>query len=219
MSTIIQSLKSRHVPPDELVSHIMTLGAFDPVMNEPQVPLFKYCFKELKNANTIPKVFLVLKDYFSFFNYDIVEHIIKVLGTDVDKAELQRYKEDFNQYAKRRMYECLPHFGPVSEDNHADIFVKVDSQYDNYTVAEIENFRHKLSEILRVSSQGVLRLCRVEKGCFRLLFQVPAFLQQAMFPLSREQERALAAEGVISLTCGEYHFLGYAHYRTLWTRR
>ena len=84
--------------------------------------------------------------------------------------------------------------------------MKVDLQYENYTVTEIEGFRQKLSKILRVSSQGVLRLCRVEKGCFQLLFQVPSFVQQVIFPLSREQERALAAEGVIRLTCGEYQF-------------
>ena len=89
---------------------------------------------------------------------------------------------------------------------NADIFVKVDAQYENYTVAETEVFRHKLSEILRVSSQGVLRLCRVEEGCFQLTFQVPLFVQHEIFPLSREQERALKAEGVIKLTCGEYQF-------------
>ena len=71
-------------------------------------------------------------------------------------------------------------------------------------------FRHKLSEILRVSSQGVLRLCQVEKGCFQLTFQVPSFVQHEVFPLSREQERALKTEGVIKLTCGEYQFPDYA---------
>ena len=78
----------------------MTLGAFDPVFKEPQVPLLEYCFRELKIADTIPKIFLVLKDYFSCFNYDIIEHIITVLGTEEDKANLQSYKETFDRYAK-----------------------------------------------------------------------------------------------------------------------
>ena len=207
ISATIKSFKRRCVPLDELVSHVMTLGAFDPVFKEPQAPVFCHCLKELKAADTIPKVFLVLNDYFSFFNYHIIEHIIKELGTDEDKVELQKYKEDFNQYAKRRIFECLPEFGPISDDDHADIFVKVDSQYDNYTVAQIEEFRQKLSELLCVSSQGILRLCRVDKGCFQLMFQVPSFVQHVIFPLSREQEKALAAMGVIRLTCGEYHLL------------
>ena len=206
MSATMNSFIRQKVSQAVLVSHVMTLGAFKPVFKEPQVPLFQYCFQKLEAADSIPKVFLVLKDYFSFYNYHVIEHIIKALGTEGDKAELQRYKEDFNQYAKRRIFECLSEFGPISDADHADIFVKVDLQYENYTVAEIEMFRHKLSDILRVSSQGVLRLCRVEKGCFQFTFQVPSFVQQEIFPLSREQENALETESIIKLTCGEYQF-------------
>jgi len=185
----------------------MTLGTFEPVFKEPQVPVFCHCLKELKAVDTIPKVFLVLNDYFSFFNYHILEHIIKALGTKKDKARLQRYKVDFYQYAKRRIFECLPEFGPVSDADHADVFVKVDSQYDNYTVVQIEEFRQKLSKNLCVSSQGILRLCRVDKGCFQLMFQVPSFVQSRIFPLSKDQEKAITSMGVIRLTCGEYLFL------------
>ena len=185
----------------------MALGTFDSVFKKPQVPLLQFCFQELEAADSIPKVFLILKDYFSFFNYHIIEHIIKVLGTKTDKVRLQKYKEEFNQYAKQRIFECLPEFGPVSSTDHADIFVKVDSHYDNFTVAQIEWFRHKLSEILCLSSQGILCLCQIEKGCFQLMFQVPSFVQQDIFPLSIEQERALTVLLAIRLTCGEYQFL------------
>ena len=206
VSATIKSLQRRCVPLDEVVSHVMALGAFDPVFKEPQLPVFRLCFQELKAADTIPKVFMILNDYFSFFNYHIIEHIIKTLGSKKDKARLRRYKEDFNQYAKQRVFECLPEFGLVSDVDNADIFVKLDSQYDNYTVAQIEGFRHKLSEILRITCQGVLRLCRVEKGCFQLMFQVPSFVQYEVFPLSKEQEQSLSALHVIWLRCGEYQF-------------
>ena len=193
VSSTIKSFKRRCVPLDDLVSHVMTLGTFEPVFKEPQVPVFCHCLKELKAVDTIPKVFLVLNDYFSFFNYHILEHIIKALGTKKDKARLQRYKVDFYQYAKRRIFECLPEFGPVSDADHADVFVKVDSQYDNYTVVQIEEFRQKLSKNLCVSSQGILRLCRVDKGCFQLMFQVPSFVQSRIFPLSKDQEKAITS--------------------------
>ena len=207
VSATIESFIGRNVSPKELLSHVMTLGAFRPVFKEPQVPVFCHRFKELKAADTIYDIFLVLNDYFSFFNYQLIEHIIKALGTEKDKAKLQRYKNAFDQHAKRRIFQCFPEFGPLSDIEHADIFVKLDSQYDNYTVIQIEGFRHKLSDILHLSSQGILRLCRIEKGCIQLRFQVPLFVQQEIFPLSREQERALADVGVIKLTCGEYQFL------------
>ena len=184
----------------------MTLGSLKRVFEEPQLPALHHRFKELKAAKTIYESFLVLNDYFSFFNYHIIEHIIEELGTEEDKAKLQKYKQDFSQYAERRIFECLPEFGHVlSDSDHVNIFVKLDSQYDEYTAAQLEGFCHKLSDILDVSL-GILCLCRVDKGCLKLMFQVPSFVQQRTFPLLREQERALVVLGVTRLTCGDYCF-------------
>ena len=206
VSATIKSLNKQNVSPGKLLSHVMTLGALKRVFEEPRVPALHHRFKELKAAKTIYESFLVLNDYFSFFNYHIIQHIIKELGTEEDKAKLQKYKQDFNQYAKRRIFECLPEFGHVlSDSDHIDIFVKLDSQYDDYTVAELEGFCHKLSEILDVSL-GILCLCQVDKGCLQLTFQLPPFIQQRIFPLSREQERALSVLGVTRVTCGDYSF-------------
>ena len=88
VSATIKSFQRRCVPLDDLVSHVMALGAFDSVFKKPQVPLLQFCFQELEATDSIPKVFLILKDYFSFFNYHIIEHIIKVLGTKTDKVRL-----------------------------------------------------------------------------------------------------------------------------------
>ena len=207
VSATMTSLTKRHISLTDIVSHIMTLGAFDQVYDGPQVPAFHHRFNDLQKAGRVSEIFLVLKDYFSFFNYHIIEHIITVLGTQEDKNNLLKYNKIFDHYAQRRIFECYPQFGPKSETDHIEVFVKVDSQYENYTVTEVERFRCQLSKILRVSPQGVLLLCRVEKGCFQLIFQVPSCVQQKIFPLSREQERALTEERVIRLTCGMYQFL------------
>ena len=207
VSSTVLSIKEQQIPLSDLVLHIMTLGAFNPVYKKPQVSAFHHHFEDLQTADTVSKVFLVLKDYFSFFNYHVIEHIITVLGTEKDKDNLRCYKEKFDQYSKRRIYECMPQFGLASKTNHAAIFVKVDSQFENYTVTEVERFRCQLSEVLHISSKGVLFLCRIETGCVQLTFQVPLFVKQKIFPLSREQERTLKVEGVIRLTCCEYQFV------------
>ena len=207
VSSTILSFKRHQIPLHELRSHVMTLGAFSPVHEGPQRPALDNHFKDLQTASTVSEIFWLLRDNLSFFNYHILEHMITVLGTEEDNDNLRRYKKQFEQYAKRRMYECLPQFGPICETGYADVFVKVDSHYEMYTVIEVEILRCQFSEILHVSSQGVLRLCRVEKGCFQLTFQVPLFVQQAVFPLSSKQERELAGKGVIRLVCDEYQFI------------
>ena len=172
------------------------------------MPVVRGYFEELKVAKTIREVFKILGDYFSFFSYDIIEHIVKGLGTKNNKAGLQSYKENFKQYAERRIFECPPEYSPVSDHpNHApSLIVKLDVNHDNYTVAAIETLRRRLSDIFHISPKGVLRLCQVEEGCVQLTFQMPSFVQQKIFPLSEEQEKALVAENVIRLTCGEYQF-------------
>ena len=207
VSATILSFEQHQIPLHKLRSHVMTLGAFSPVHEGPQRPALDNHFEDLQTANTVSEIFWLLRNNLSFFNYHILEHMITVLGTEKDNENLQRYKKQFDQYAKRRMYECLPQFGPICETGYADVFVKVDSHYEMYNVTEVEILRCQLSEILHVSSQGVLHLCRVEKGCFQLTFQVPSFVQQAIFPLSSQQERALEEKGVIRLMCGKYQFI------------
>ena len=205
-SRVYESLRERNVPVDRLVTHLLSLRAFDPVSKESQKPLLQTFFRELRSAGSIEEVLWIIKDYFSFFNYHVIEHIVVELGTEQDRVELQNYEKEFDQYSKRRIYECPPVYGSMSKDDHADLILKVDSVYEEFTVKELKKFQCRLSRIFCVTPQNVLRLCQVEEGCLQLIFQVPLFVQQEIFPLSSEQESALAAEGVIRLTCGDYQF-------------
>ena len=205
-SRVLKSLCKQHVSVDKLVAHLLSLRAFNPVYKDSQKPVLQTFFQELQNAGSIENVLLIIKDYFSFFNYRVIEHIVDGLGTDQDRVELQNYEKEFDEYSKRRVYECPPEYGSKSSVDHADLVVKVDSVYEEFTVKELKKFQYRLSRILHVSPQSILRLCRVEEGCLQLIFQVPSFVQQEVFPLSSEQESALVAEGVIRLTCGDYQF-------------
>ena len=111
-SVAMKSLMSRGVTVDELLSHLTILETLHPVKRETISP---NCYTDVINAQTIPKVFTALSNYLSFFNYDIIDQIITELGTEEDKQELQKYKDNFQVYAKRRIYECSqPILQPVT---------------------------------------------------------------------------------------------------------
>ena len=126
----------------------MTLGAFDPVYKKPQIPAFHHYYRDLKSADTVSKVFLVLVDYFSFINYHVIEHVITVCGTKEDKENLLRYEEKFDEYAKRRIFECHPCFGPESETDHTNVFKPHHlqrgrvSSCNHQVIAEERNYQH-----------------------------------------------------------------------------
>ena len=205
-SRVYESLCERNISVDKLVTHLLSLGAFDPVHKGSQKPVFQAFSKELWNARSIEEVLYIIRSCISFFNYHIIEHIVNELGTEQDRVELQKYEKEFDEYSKRRVYECPPDYWSETEASHADLVLKVDSEYEEFTVKELEKFECRLSRILHVSPQIVLRLLQVEEGCLQLIFQIPSFVQQEIFPLCCEQERALATEGVIRLTCGDYQF-------------
>ena len=171
-SRVYESLCKRNVPVDKLVTHLLSLGAFDPVHKDSQKPVLQAFFQELQNAGSIEKVLFIIRDYISFFNYHVIEHIVNELGTDQDRVELQNYEKEFDEYSKRRVYECPPEYGSKNDADHADLVVKVDSVYEDFTVKELKKFQYRLSRIL-VTPQSVLCLCQVEEGCLQLIFQVP----------------------------------------------
>ena len=205
-SRVYESLRKQNIAVGRLVAHLLSLHAFDPVYKDSQKPALQSFIKELRSAESIEDVLFIIRDYISFFNYHVIEHIVEGLGTDQDRVELQNYEREFDEYSKRRVYECPPEYGPKSDVEHVDLVVKVDSVFEEFTVKELKKFEYRLSRIFCVSPQSVLRLCQVEEGCLQLIFQVPSFVQQEIFPLSGEQESALAAEGMIRLTCGDYQF-------------
>lgn len=206
VNTFRKSLKNRNFPLDELISYLKMLEAYDPVkevLQEQRVSVFEEHLQQLKNATSLSDIFDVVEKYCSFFNYDIIKNMIEDFGTDNDKKELLKYIREFNQYAKRRIYECPSNFTKGKEEG-ARLHLKLDSKYDERNLSALEEFQVSLCKILKVSVNSLL-LCRLDAGCIEVEYQIPAFLQRGAFPLTSEQETALSDLGVLNLFTAGYH--------------
>ena len=148
----------------------------------------------------------IVREYSSFFNYQMLENIINHLGGEEDRQNLATYLQEFTEYAKRKVYECPCEVGQLSEVRRSNMFVTLDKSYDNCTISSLKNFERELAKILNVSSDVVVVLCRIAPGSLQLIFQIPLSVQKAVFPLSSEQEVALSQLGVLHLSCGDYQF-------------
>ena len=200
------SLKNRHSVEDVKTYLKVVLTVHNDDSNEQQF--------EVKQASTMNEVFDVIGDYSSFMNYDLIEDLIGLLGSDEDKERLKSYKKKFAEYAKRRLYEC-PSKVATRVASHCDVYVKVESRFEQYSLHELCRFRKKISDLLEIK-QYVIRLCCIEKGCVRLTFQIPKFVTERVFPLSPQQIKSLPNLGVRQLTCGKtsYEFevcVGYIY--------
>ena len=202
----IESTTSR-VSVMQLSNRLSNLGSYSPT-RDPK-PLLQNQLDEIKRAEDVEKVFCVLGDYYSFFNYGLIEKIITWFGTLEDKKRLEAYNEKFKTFCKRRTFECPSNiFGQPVNEGKTNLVVKVQESWDPTVGCSLENIQrlhNSLSEILEVESE-MLHLCQIEKGCVELLFQVPFFVEEDIFPLTMEQQTSLASMGVPRLTCGRYSY-------------
>ena len=198
-SATTKSLKERKIPTTELLCHLVGMGPMKPTFNDLSLPPFRCQLPGLQEAKNSDDVMLVVGNYCSFFNLQMLECIIDKVGTEQDKKNLSQYKEEFSRYAERRVFECPSDVGQVSEEGHVSMFVILDETYDNCNVSQLQLFIVKLRDILNISPGDGLKLCHITPGSLRLTFQLPACIANYIFPLSSEQEAALAGEGVYKL--------------------
>ncbi len=203
VSQLCQSLEMRTISKDSLVAGLMGFNCLNKVFDSRNQCVFRDQRDKLCKCLTIAEVWQIIADYFSFFDYDMVELITNQFGTDVDKENMKLYKTKFVGYAK-----CVVEKGKISSDSREDtvtMIVKLDSSYDNCEMSRLKLFESNLSSILNLKD-GVLKLCKIDDGCIELTFLLPSFITSDIFPLSTDQERALHSQGVLQLHCGDVNY-------------
>ena len=202
----INSIVSRRISVEELHTRLSSLGAYRPTRKP--VPLLRNQLDEIEKAEDVKRVFSILDKFYSFFNYVIIEKLIGWFGTPEDKERLETYTENFRRFCKRRTFECPSDiFGSVNKGKTV-LVVKFEESWDPSEGCPVETvlrLYNSLANILEVEPV-TLHLRQIDTGCVELQFQVPSFVEEDIFPLSVEQERALTAVGVTRLTCGSYSF-------------
>ncbi len=204
VSDLLKSLQTRRISEESVVASLAGFNTLKKVfVGRRNQCVFRAQRRKLDKCSTIADVWKIIADYFSFFDYEMVDQITNSLGTDEDKEKMKLYKTCFIEYARRRLVK-----GEISSDSREDtdiMIVKLDSSYDNCELSRLKLFEWNLSSILNLNDV-VLKLVKIDDGCIELTFLLPSFITSDIFPLSTDQERALQSQGVLQLHCGDVHY-------------
>ena len=201
------SLRQRNVPVAELIEHLDCLGSIKPTYKDTNLPALRQQLPKLENAKTADDIMSVIKNYCSFFNYRMVEHIINKFGTEKDKDSLTCYKEEFKTYAECCVISCPMEVCTTEDDNHSKMFVVIDDSFENCTPSHLHIFIGHIRKVLKLSSQTVLNLYNIDPGSIKLTFGMSTLVQRLTFPLSCQQEYELESLGVMQLSCEGYKYI------------
>ena len=141
-------------------------------------------------------IFRKLRDFVSFFDYDLLEQLINEFGSDAIKTELDKYKGDFQVFSKRRVIECPSNaFADHDSGSPEKVLVVVaDKNIEDLTLDELKKITCRINEIM---GNKLVKVLRVKGGSICITFQI---FEDRNFVISEKQRQALQREGVINIT-------------------
>ena len=159
--------------------------------------------QEIKKAKSLSEVFMVLRtyNYISFFNYQIIEHLIKHHGSADDRERLAEYLSALKEFSQRSVFEVPPSvFSCQKRDSESTKIFALKCTQRVITLDGVQILKRKVAQILGLRSSA-LQLCSIKKGCVELHFLVSAAVADHIFPVSPSQHSALSEIGIRVLSC------------------
>lgn len=196
------SLTRREVSVERLAVRAVSLGAYEsPLVHK---PLITEAEIELRTSTSIYRAFLVLRPYMSYFNFGLLEHIINgEVCLDDDRRRMSEYKNKFQEFCGRKVVEVPPDlYGlPQSEirSRKRKAFAVLVTRHEaEPNLVFVNMAKHRIGSILHLKS-STLHLHRIDIGCLLLVFSLPEFVFQWLFPIDTggSLESKLKEEGFI----------------------
>jgi hypothetical protein len=197
-------LESKEITVKRVISKLRTYGSFTPIFKGNQESFLRDRLKSLPKDPDFDDVMEVVVEYSSFFNFDLFRFLVHHCGSEQDKLRLAKYEIEFDEYIKRKVFECPSQLGEISDSElEGTLVVKVDQHYDNCSAYQLQLLKKKICDVLHIT---LMKLCRVQSGCLCLTFQIPHHVLQSILPLSSDQEEMLVKHHVLSLKAADYLF-------------
>ena len=184
-----KSLQERNESLKEIIHVILSLS----IVLDPED------IKEIRAATCITEVFIILCNYTSFFNYQIIEHLIKHHGSIDDHKRLEEYKKAFKAFCQRSIFEVPPSVYSTTPRKKGRKFIVMCTE-GVATLEGVQKVKERIAKIFDLKPLA-LQLCLIKKGSVELQFLISAAVADHIFPVSPSQHSALSEIGVRVLSC------------------
>jgi hypothetical protein len=147
----------------------------------------------LLDTKDTKNVFMMISPYYSYYNYELLETIVSVHGSDNDKEKIRQYIFDFSDYCRR--VPCMEFYDDHCQTSPKRIKIKFKLDYDNklLKLTDVKKIQCNISKILNIRP-SVLFLHSVEDGCTAITFLVPDPCFHAVLNLLKEKTTTLQRE-------------------------
>ena len=156
---------------------------------------------EIKSCSSIAEILLILSDYWSWINYDLLRTIIDELGTSDDKNNIESYITYTLDPFLERSLTKIPGsaYGCFEIKNCTKLVLKIGTDMQSHSASSARRIKKKIAHHLGLEYHSLLLAC-IEDGCLQVTFLTPKIVIDTIFPLSQELLYSLS---VLSLDGGK----------------
>ena len=188
-----QSLEDQEIPLRKIVDCVLSLQAFTEDIGLKL--LEKKDEEAIQQAQSVTDIFIILRSYISFFNYEIMEHLVEHHGSPDDHRRLEEYLTAFNTFCQRSVFEVPPNVYSSKSRTDCKVFAVKCTKRVATTLESVQGVRGKMAGILGLTPSS-LQLCSVRKGCMELRFLISTAVANRILPVSPAKQLALKEIGV-----------------------
>ena len=200
LEKVCESLQLKEVKPKKLANRVLF---FTPEL------LSEHHQKKLVKSKYIDDSFRILRKYMSFFNYELLKHIIDwPLCPKENHEHLKKYREILSKFCRKRVFQvpCNAYSDVKESDTEQKEFVVLITEdemksnliYDT-DVATIMEAKKEIAGLLKLDPIQ-LQLHTIDRGCLILVFSIPNYIALRLFPLDHIQTSALRDKGYAVIT-------------------
>ena len=186
----ISMLRERKVPLSDVKNYVLSLGTVYTESVYEGRPLLLQQEDKIKSTDDFGPLFFILKLYYSWFNYHIIEALRKefLFHENIDE-QLDKYKSDLHDYCRRRCFECPKDmFSNSSAEGFVSLCFKINDEFEMYSLNHVKQFQYSLPDILGLPNY-VFQLCNVTDGCVTVVFRISSWLADVITISSEQQQK------------------------------
>ena len=153
--------------------------------------------EKLDNSSTVMQVLAILCiRHASFYNYELIEHIINEFGSEDDKLELQKYLDEFKIYCTHNVFEVPASvLHPPQPDSNDPQFALKYSVEGIIDLNQVKSVCILVAGILCINYWD-LHLLSIQEGCILLRLALSKAIAWKVLPFTPRQQAALSEIGL-----------------------
>ena len=167
-------------------------------------------YKVLAGLYSTGEVMGNLNEFWSFFDYGLLEHITQKFGSVTDRESLEKYKRSLVEYSQRRLFECPASIASPAKENEKMLILKRRDRrtfLSDLTLNEVKIFSGIFKKQMDVDDCD-MRLISYERDdqSLELKFAIVSSVSADLFPLSDDKKEKLEYLDVWLLECEDESF-------------